>query len=157
MIFKKGVYVLVAARFTANAINIDGDPTTTGSIAAEIRVLDVQNPFTSGETSSPITLVVELLCLTAYVVRQLEDSDEVRPDEVRDKPCTSTAIPTIFAWEGEGVWVLEPREGEAWDRCNELPPTTDYDVHLKNLKAFGATWYENARDHPGAAEMLHYV
>ncbi|KAJ9299673.1 hypothetical protein DTO271G3_2557 [Paecilomyces variotii] len=87
-----------------------------------------------------------------------EDSKVARSDEIASNfSCNSTAIPTIFGWDGEGVWVLEPEEGEAWDQYNELPVTTDYDVHLENLKSFGATWYENARDHPVAAEMLQRV
>ncbi|KAE8142328.1 hypothetical protein BDV38DRAFT_153396 [Aspergillus pseudotamarii] len=89
-----------------------------------------------------------------------EDSSVARSDEISSKSCTSTAIPTMFAWERDGVWVLEFQEGDAWDRYNELPVTTDftdtckYDVHLENLKSFGATWYKNAEDHPVAAEML---
>jgi hypothetical protein len=27
-------------------------------------------------------------------------------------------------------------------------------IHIENLKAFGAEWYPNARDHPVAAEVL---
>ncbi|KAE9368219.1 hypothetical protein N431DRAFT_469942 [Stipitochalara longipes BDJ] len=68
--------------------------------------------------------------------------------------CTSTAIPVIFGWEGEGVWALQMQEGADWDRYNELPVTTDMNIHIENLKAFGAEWYPNARDHPVAAEVL---
>ncbi|CAI7609427.1 unnamed protein product [Penicillium viridicatum] len=60
----------------------------------------------------------------------------------------------MLAWEGEGAWVLDPLEGQDWDRYNELPVTTDLNVHRENLKSFGATWYENAWDHPVAAEAL---
>jgi len=28
------------------------------------------------------------------------------------------------------------------------------DIHIENLKAFGAVWYPNARDHPDAAAIL---
>jgi hypothetical protein len=28
--------------------------------------------------------------------------------------CTSTAIPVIFGWEGEGVWALQMQEDADW-------------------------------------------
>ncbi|KAJ6011365.1 hypothetical protein N7451_002777 [Penicillium sp. IBT 35674x] len=70
------------------------------------------------------------------------------------RACNSRNIPTMLAGEGEGAWVLDRLEGEAWDRHNELLVTTDLDVHGENLIMFGANWYENARDHPVAAELL---
>jgi hypothetical protein len=36
----------------------------------------------------------------------------------------------MLAWEGEGAWVLDPLEGQDWDRYNELPVTTDVSVFL---------------------------
>ena len=42
-----------------------------------------------------------------------------------NQTCTSSAIPTLFAWKDAGVWVLDLSEGEAWERCNELPTITD--------------------------------
>ncbi|KAK5677908.1 hypothetical protein LTS10_009791 [Elasticomyces elasticus] len=68
-------------------------------------------------------------------------------------PCTGIMLPIMYAWEGTGVWVLALTK-ENWDEYNKLPPTFDLDEHTKNLKAFGATWYANPRDHDGAARTL---
>lgn len=46
------------------------------------------------------------------MARNLSDEDlRATTDSQR---CTGTAIPTIFGWEGEGVWVLQLEEGDAW-------------------------------------------
>ncbi|RKU41799.1 hypothetical protein DL546_001795 [Coniochaeta pulveracea] len=75
------------------------------------------------------------------MARNLSDEDlRATTDSQR---CTGTAIPTIFGWEGEGVWVLQLEEGDAW-----------MNTHIENLKAFGAVWYANAIEHPVAKEVL---
>ncbi|KAK3641244.1 hypothetical protein LTR56_011484 [Elasticomyces elasticus] len=68
-------------------------------------------------------------------------------------PCTGIMFPMMYAWEGTGVWVLALTK-ENWDEYNKLPPTFDLDEHTRNLKAHGAIWYANPRDHPGAARTL---
>ncbi|KAK5732747.1 hypothetical protein LTR17_010302 [Elasticomyces elasticus] len=68
-------------------------------------------------------------------------------------PCTASMLPILYAWEGTGVWVLALTK-ENWDEYNKLPPTFDLDEHTKSLKAHGAIWYANPRDHPGAARTL---
>ncbi|KAK3648132.1 hypothetical protein LTR56_002611 [Elasticomyces elasticus] len=68
-------------------------------------------------------------------------------------PCTGIMLPILYAWEGIGVWVLALTK-ENWDEYNRLPPTFDLDEHTRNLKAHGAIWYANPRDHPGAARAF---
>lgn len=75
---------------------------------------------------------------------------------VESQSCNSSVIPTLLGWEGEGVWVLQLEEGDAWDRYNELPSVdlTDAATHIENLKAFGAEWHANATEHHIAAKFL---
>ena len=41
-------------------------------------------------------------------------SGEALQAAVGNFDCTSRVIPTIFGWEGEGVWVLKLQEGPDW-------------------------------------------
>ncbi|KAF7188557.1 Intracellular protein transport protein USO1 [Pseudocercospora fuligena] len=61
--------------------------------------------------------------------------------------------PTMMAWEGEGVWILNLSKDNI-DEYGKFPPTFDMDEHRENLKKMGATWYPDARDHPEAAMAL---
>ncbi|KAJ5798643.1 uncharacterized protein N7503_006148 [Penicillium pulvis] len=60
----------------------------------------------------------------------------------------------MLAWEGEGAWVLDHLDGEAWDRYNELPVTTDLDVHRENLKSIGATCQIKGGSRPYHGEVM---
>jgi hypothetical protein len=44
--------------------------------------------------------------------RSLSDEDSMVA--AASYTCNGTVIPTIFGWEGEGVWVLQLEQGDAW-------------------------------------------
>lgn len=44
----------------------------------------------------------------------LDASDEALQATAANFTCTSTVVPTLFAWEGEGVWTLQLQQGPDW-------------------------------------------
>lgn len=40
---------------------------------------------------------------------------------VESQSCNSSVIPTLLGWEGEGVWVLQLEEGDAWVSATSCP------------------------------------
>ena len=74
-------------------------------------------------------------------------------DLIAGRTCTKSRYATIFAWEGDGVWVLKLTDESAalWD---SLDQSDDWDDHLRNVKLCGGVWFENPMDSVDAAAVV---
>jgi hypothetical protein len=63
-------------------------------------------------------------CLLALLTKAVPTTNKSRTERslraedlkavAESQTCNGSAIPTILGWEGEGVWVLQLEEGDAW-------------------------------------------
>jgi hypothetical protein len=61
-------------------------------------------------------------------------SDEGLQAAAADLTCETTAIPTIFGWEGDGAWVLDLEQSDVWVRTLKSPVHPNATCHVSTLQ-----------------------